>query len=71
MAVAVSGTVERSLTGFTTPIAWLLSVTSAIDRPKSVPQLPCNRVYISTYVFSISKFSTYFKQKLFYYGQIV
>ena len=27
--------------------AWMLSVTSAIDRPKSVPQLPYNRMCIS------------------------
>ena len=38
----------------------MLSVTSAIDRPKSVPQLPYNRMYI--YIsFSISKCSTYFE----------
>ena len=46
-AVAVSGKVERLKTGLTTPIAWMLSVTSAIDRPKSVPQLPYNRMCIS------------------------
>ena len=46
-AVAVSGKVGRSLTGLITPIAWKFSVTSAIDRPKSVPQLPCNEMYIS------------------------
>ena len=48
-AVAVSGKAERSLTGLTTPIAWMLSVTSAIDRPKSVQQLPYNRMYISIF----------------------
>ena len=42
-AVAVSGKVELSLTSFTTPIAWMLSVISAIDRPKSVRQLPYYR----------------------------
>ena len=52
-AVAVSGKVERSETGLTTPIAWMLSVTSAIDRPKSVPQLPCNRMCISIFNFKI------------------
>ena len=31
---------------------------SATDRPKSVPQLPYNQMYIS---FSISKFSIYFE----------
>ena len=44
--VAVSGKVERSVTGLTTPIAWMLSVTTAIDRPKSLPQLPYNRMCI-------------------------
>ena len=42
-AVAVSGKVEHSLTGLTTPIAWMLSVTFAIDRPKSVLKLSYNR----------------------------
>ena len=31
------------LTGLTTPIEWMLSVTILINRPKSVPQLLCNR----------------------------
>ena len=56
--VAVSRKFERSLTGLATPIAWMLSVTSANDRPKLVPQLPYNRMYIT---FKISKFSPYFE----------
>ena len=47
--VAVSGMVELSLTGLSTPIAWILSVTSAIYRPKSVPKLPYNRMCISIF----------------------
>ena len=39
--------VGRLSARLTTPIAWILSVTSAIDRPKSVPQLPYNRMCIS------------------------
>ena len=49
MAVAVSGKVDRSVSGLTTPIAWMLSVTSAIDRPKSVPQLPYNQSNVHFY----------------------
>ena len=37
MAFAVSGNVGYPLTGLTTTIAWMLSVTSTIDRPKLVP----------------------------------
>ena len=48
-AGAVSGKVERSLTVLTTPIAWMLSVTSAIDRPKC-------RIIECAFLFSISKF---------------
>ena len=45
-ALAVSGKVWYPLTGLTTPIAWISSVTSAIYRPKSVPQLLYNRLCI-------------------------
>ena len=38
-------------TGLTTTIARMFSVTSTIDRPKSVPQLLYNRIYI--YIFDI------------------
>ena len=37
---AVSWKVKRSLTGLTTLIAWKLPVTSAIDRHRSLSQLP-------------------------------
>ena len=30
-------------------VSFMLSVTSAIDRPKSVPQLSCNRMSISIF----------------------
>ena len=42
-AFAVSGKVGIPLTAFNTPIEWMLSVAISIDRPKSVPQLNCNR----------------------------
>ena len=60
-AVSVSGKVGRPSTGLTNPIAWVLSVTIAVDCPQSVPQLPCNRKYIS--IFNI-KISYKFKLKL-------
>ena len=40
----VSGKVGYPSTGLTTPITWMVSVTSAIDRPKSMPQLPHNQM---------------------------
>ena len=36
-AVVVSGKVGRPNIGLTTPVAWMLSVTIAVDRPQSVP----------------------------------
>ena len=49
MAVAVSGKVGYPETGLTTQIAWMFSVTTAIDRPKAVSQLLCNRICISIF----------------------
>ena len=37
VAFAVSGKVGYPWTGLTIPIVWMLSVITAIDRPKSVP----------------------------------
>ena len=52
---------EQAETGLTTPITWMLSVTTAIDRPKSAPQLLCHRMCVSIFH---SKFSINFKLKL-------
>ena len=62
MDVAVSGKVGRPLTGLTTPIAWMLSVISAIDRPKSVPQtavLSKVHFFLSIYIFNIFRSPCY------------
>ena len=64
-AVAVSGKVERALTVLTTPIAGMLSATSAIDRPKSVLQLPYNRkcfFIFNIYIFKIFRILSYFNK---------
>ena len=47
----VIGKVGYPLTGLTTPFAWMLSLTTAIDSPKSAPQLLYNRMYISIFNF--------------------
>ena len=65
---AVSGKVERSLTGLTTPIALMLPITSAIDRRKSVPQLQFNRMYIFSPYLNfqhISKSSYFYMVRLY------
>ena len=53
---------HSSVIFFQLPIALMLSVTSAIDRPKSVPNY---RLIECAFLFSISKFSANAELKLF------
>ena len=53
-AVVVSGKVGIPLTDLTTPIEWMVSGAILIDRPKSVPQLLCNRTQQCSKIFKLN-----------------